>query len=213
MISIYFGSPGCGKSTVACKLFRKIMKTNKYKYYYSSFTTNIPSVLYMDNLNHLLGKCTPPEHSLVIDDEVGISFNNRQYKSMSIQQIEWFKLHRHFKVDYIGMSQAFDDMDITLRRLATEYWYVKKLGPWTLCRRCYKFTTIDDNTHQIIDGYKLANGFSLFTSFFAFILRPIPLLRDVFQQKWTLTFRPFYYKWFDSFAHPKLQEFPKVDKK
>lgn len=202
MVSVYFGSIGCGKTTVACKLLRKSRK--QYDHFFTTFKT-----LKLKNCHHWqnfdgLGLVTPPEHSLLVDDESGITYNNRKYKSMPQHTIEWYKLSRHYKCDVILMSQAFDDMDITLRRLASEYWYLRRVGPWTLSRQVYKYCMVDENTHQIIDGYRMASVFSAFTSLLAFILRPIPFLNSVFRQQWKLTFRPFYYKYFNSFWHPDL---------
>ena len=93
-------------------------------------------------------------------------------------------------------------MEITIRRLATELWYMYKIGPFTLCRKVYKRVTVDRNTHQIIDGYSMANKLWL-------LIWPLQLGYP-FRKRFTLTFRPFYYKYFDSWECDDLEvrEFP-----
>ena len=113
--------------------------------------------------------------------------------------IAWFKLHRHFGVDVNVYSQSWDDVDITLRRLADRYFYLRKIGPFTLSRRVYKTVMVDDTTHQIIDGYRMERGIWL-------LLQPLRLfgLGNIFSglRGWGLTFRPFYYKYFDTHSVP-----------
>lgn len=123
-----------------------------------------------------------PRNSYIALDEAGIEFNNRAYKTMPKHTIAWFKKHRHYGCDVDVFSQSWDDMDITIRRLANELWYMYKIGPFTLCRRVYKRLTIDKNTEQIIDGYRMANMLWIFVWFLQ--------LGYPFQKKFMLTFRP-----------------------
>ena len=100
-------------------------------------------------------------------------------------------------------SQAWDDIDVVLRRLTVQYWYMYRIGPWTLCRRVYKCVMIDKEKHEIIDGY-------FFPSILWLLAWPLQLLR-ITDQRYMLTFRPFYYKYFDSWERPELpvKEFEK----
>ena len=52
-------------------------------------------------------------------------------------------------------SQSYEDMDITLRRLAQNYFVVTKslLPRFVVCKRIRRKVGIDENTHQIIDHY------------------------------------------------------------
>lgn len=197
MIITYFGSPGCGKTTLAVKLARQELKRKKrrkhvYKHAFCNFETTAPKVKQCDL--DKIGEWTFPQHSFVCLDEAGIEFNSRAYKSLPKPAIAWFKLHRHYRCDVAVFSQSWEDMDITIRRLSTQLWYLKKLGPWTLARRVYKFVTVDENTKQIIDGYKMASPLWL-------LIIPLQWF-GITPKTWGLTFRPFYYRWFDSYSTP-----------
>lgn len=193
MIRIFFGSPGCGKTTLCCKFLKKNQK--KYKHCFGAFDHSVPGAAVCDFIG--LGDWTFPECSYVNDDESGINFNSRGTLKLPKHMIQYLKLHRHYGVDFDFFSQSWDDIDIVLRRLTSQYWYLYRIGPWTLCRRVYKRVTIDKNTEQIIDGYRMPSMLWLFAW-------PLQVL-GITQQRFMLTYRPFYYKYFDSWDRPELR--------
>ena len=186
MIRVFFGSPGVGKTTLCVKQAKRQLK--HYDYTFTNFPQTVPGSSVVDLAG--LGNWTFPDHSYIAIDEAGIEYNNRKFKTLPQETIRWYKKHRHYKCDVDVFSQGWDDMDITLRRLANELWCMYKFGPFTLCRRVYKKVEVDQNTHQIIDGYKLANMLWL-------LIWPLQLGWP-FDKKLTVTYRPFYYKYFDS---------------
>lgn len=194
-ITTYFGCPGCGKSTEAIKL--AIKAQNKRDFVFLNFDHSLP---YANKCNlDKLGEWTFPDNSFIAIDEAGIEYNSRAYKALPKAAIGWFKKHRHYKCDIAIFSQSWEDMDVTLRRLSTELWYLKKIWCFTLGRRIYKRVTVDKNTEQIIDGYRMANVLWLLA---------FPLYGWLIDRKFTLTFRPFYYQYFDSYSKDNL---PVVD--
>lgn len=193
MIRVFFGSPGSGKTTLACYQFSKLQKRDRklqrsqrsprYDYYFSNFSNDLSKKCILSGL----GLWTFPEHSYIIIDEAGIEYNSRKYKELPQETIGWFKLHRHYKCDVDFISQSWDDMDITIRRLADELWYIKKFGPISLIRRVYKTVTVDKTTRQIIDAYDFGKLLKRFV--------PPPF----YQRTWFIVWRPRYYKYFNTF--------------
>lgn len=194
MIRTFFGSPGVGKTTLSVKLAK--LNGKKYRHTYCNFYNTVPGCGTADLVE--LGEWTFPESSYIAIDEAGIEYNSRKYKSLSQEAIRWFKKHRHYACAVDVFSQSWDDMDVTLRRLSTQLWYMYRIGPWTLCRRVYKRVTVDKNTEQIIDGYKMASMLWL-------LVWPLQLGWP-FDRKFMLTFRPFYYKYFDSWDKDNIPE-------
>lgn len=182
MIKLFFGSPGCGKTTLACKL----MYYSDSPFKFSNFDTDLSLGITSD----YIGQFAFPDYSELYIDEAGIDYNNRNYKKLSQDAIEYFKLHRHFKNDIYLFSQSWEDTDITLRRLTDELWYMKRKGPFTVCRKLRKCVKVNKETEQIIDGYRFAG--------LLWNLLPPPLHEKTFM----LFFRKPYFKHFDSYYKP-----------
>lgn len=163
MIRMFFGTPGCGKTTMAV---RELVKDETHRYTYCNFDCDHPLVY--DRFTPAdLGQWTLPENSLVAIDEASCEWNNRSFKTFPVELIEYLKKHRHFKVDIDLYSQSWDDVDITARRLVEELWYGRKLFLGiTVWRRIWKKVDIEkktdkSNTGQIVDGYRKASLLSM----------------------------------------------------
>lgn len=201
-ITIVFGSPGSGKTTYAVK---EIFKHRKKFFYHNVPEIKLKNSFYLtDDSVASIGEYTLKPNSNLIVDEASILFNNRRWKSFPKPLINWLKLHRHYHINEIYfLSQSWEDIDITIKRLATKLIYIRKIGPFTLCRRVIKRVTIEQKTEQIIDGYR-------FTSPLWLLLKPFKLigLHYVFPQidYNTIMFRPKYYKMFNSYDCPALPQ-------
>lgn len=199
-VTIVFGSVGSGKSTYAV---REMLKNKKQKFYQNIPGVKLKNSVYIsDQTVNELGKYTLSEGSKLIVDEASILFNSRHWKSFPKPLISWLKLHRHYKVkEVIMLSQSWDDLDITIKRLADKLIYIRKLGPFTLCLRVRKRVKIDKYTEQIIDGYRITSPLWL-------LLKPFKIIGLHFALPWiddaSIFFRPKYYKRFDSFDCPVL---------
>lgn len=150
VVNIYFGVPGSGKTTMAAWLARRDLRRNGKVWSNVPITGTYKLDVTKDiGIHHI-------EKGRIIIDEAGIEYNNRNFKNMPLHQIEFFKYHRHYSTAIDVFSQSYEDMDITLRRLAQNYYVVTKSRlPWCIkIRRIGRRIDIDENTHQIIDAYR-----------------------------------------------------------
>lgn len=175
VLNVYFGVPGSGKTTFAAYLAKQAMKESKIitwaKDHPSAFSdrllasrffkrasavySNVPitGALELDPQKDI-GKFMIVNGKVIID-EAGIEYNNRNFKSFPPDAVYWYKYHRHYECSVDVFSQSYEDMDITLRRLAQNYYVVKQslLPYFVVCKRIRRKVGIDDMTHQIIDKY------------------------------------------------------------
>ncbi len=206
VLNVYFGVPGSGKTTFAAYLAKRCMKQSRFitwaqkhpgkltgKLLASSFLkrsipvySNVPitGALQLDPQRDI-GKYMMVGGKVIID-EAGIEYNNRNFKAFPPDAIYWYKYHRHYQCSVDVFSQSYEDMDITLRRLAQNYYVVKKsfLPYFVVCKRIRRKVGIDENTHQIIDHYYFG----------------LPVLGT----KWIFT--PPLWKLFNSFSRKELPE-------
>lgn len=154
-LDVVYGGPGSGKSTYACYLARKALASGVPVF------SNVPIlgcyVLHREDI----GQYKIPSGSLVIFDEIGIEYNNRDFKnnfsksSGGTRALEWWKKHRHEGCQCLILSQGFDDMDKKLQTLGSHYFIVRHSmipGMITL-RQIRKRPMIDEKSHQPIDYY------------------------------------------------------------
>lgn len=177
-LNIYFGLPGAGKSTYAAALAYKSMKRGEAVY--SNFP--ITGAFALDPTTDLGNVMV--ERGRVIIDEAGIEFNSRAYKSMSQNVIKFLKLHRHYETIVDVFSQSPDDMDITIRRLAYNcYWIKKSILPK------YIYLVPLERTLDVIDGD----------------IKTTYIIHDrLFDRKYVRC--PKYWKMFNTLSKPKLPQ-------
>lgn len=206
VLNVYFGVPGSGKTTFAAYLAKKSLKQSRIITWCQSHSNRFSEWLLNSSLlkrrqpvysNVPITGCyaLDPKHDVgkymmlngkVIIDEAGIEYNNRNFKTFGSDAIYWYKYHRHYQCSVDVFSQSYEDMDITLRRLAQNYYVVKKsfFPYFIVCKRIKRKVGIDDNTHQIIDKYYFG----------------LPVLSS----KWV--FAPPLWKLFNSFSRKELPE-------
>lgn len=105
-----FGKKGCGKSTTIAKLVQKHHKEG----WICFSTIHCPNSYYIDP--SIIGNYWFPENSVVFIDEVGMIWDNRDFKNFRPEVRDWFKYQRHNKVKVYLFSQTFD-IDKKLRDL------------------------------------------------------------------------------------------------
>lgn len=108
-----FGKKGSGKSTLMVRLaVDHVMK--KGWTVYCTEAINVPGVRLFDVSD--IGKKSFDSHSLVLVDEVGMIWDNRNFKKFATEVRDWFKLQRHYQCKVYLFSQSFD-IDKKLRDL------------------------------------------------------------------------------------------------
>lgn len=195
MITIYFGLPRCGKTTLAVYFAKKYVSEGKKVY--CNFPCTVKGVTIIDNND--IGHYDMTDGYILID-EASVYADSRRYKSFSIELVNYFSLHGHWNNNILMFCQIYNRVDSTIRQMAERVYMVKKNPILRFITTVYRvpygiaFTTppTDDKglRHQkygeINEGYKEPN----------FIQRLIALR----------IIRPFYYKYFDT--HYKPYELP-----
>lgn len=206
VLNVYFGVPGSGKTTFAAYLTAQALKQSRVVTWAERHSgkaaswllksrffkrrqpvwSNVPITgAYQLDPHGDIGKYMMAGGKVIID-EAGIEYNNRNFKSFPPEAVYWYKYHRHYNCSVDVFSQSYEDMDITLRRLAQNYYVVKKslLPYFVVVKRIRRKVGIDDMTHQIIDKYYFG----------------LPVL----DTKWIFT--PPLWKMFNSFSRRELTE-------
>lgn len=99
-----FGKKGSGKS---CYLVNQLLRYQKKGYTcYTDMYVNIPNVRIIKAED--LKEFRPVENSALFLDEVGLTWDNRNFKNFDKGLTEFFKLQRHFRCVVYMNSQSFD---------------------------------------------------------------------------------------------------------
>lgn len=150
-LSVFFGIPGSGKTTMCAALALKYQKRGIPTF------SNVPikgcyKFDVLEDLGHYdISYCA------VFIDEASICFNNRSWKNFPKELIAWFKMHRHEHCEVFIFSQDFADFDATIKRVAYK-WYLCRpaLLPFTFeAVPIIRKFGINDQTQKPDDVFKL----------------------------------------------------------
>lgn len=176
-----FGKKGSGKSSYLAKLAVRYVKRG-WIVYTNMEDLCIPGVRYINP--HDLGDYVPCPHSVVLLDEVGMLYDNRDYKNFRPAVRDFFKLQRHYQSIVYLASQSFD-IDKKLRDL-TDGMFL-----------CVSFANLFSCLKPISKRITLTDASSLGESRIADNLKFAPIFA------WKFTFLPHWSKYFKSFNLPK----------
>ena len=198
MIKLYFGLPGSGKTTMLAYLAKKNRK--KYKNIYANVPLAMKGITYIDN--DCIGKYDL-SNSLLLIDEAVIFADSRRYKEFDKGKLSFFMMHRHYKCDIILFSQQWDGVDRKIRCITDRVYYIYKT------RILGKFFTYSYRIpYDIIIPPRDGDGEKLGEIVQGYIEPPWYV--KLFKKR---IFRPFYYKYFDSFICEPLPKLPDKYKK
>nr|WP_300834130.1 zonular occludens toxin domain-containing protein [uncultured Acetatifactor sp.] len=189
-LTLVFGKKGSGKTTFLTKKAVQYMRRGKTVY----STVYIPGAHMFDVQQ--IGNYTFPPESVVFVDEVGMVWDNRNFKSFRPEVRDWFKLQRHYHVTVWLFSQA-TDIDIKLRMLMDEmYLCTCHMNFLSVARKIRRSITI---VHPSGDAEaRIADDINF-----------VPVWYSLFGAKSAVfTYIPNWVKYFDSFDAPEL---PLVD--
>ena len=181
-----FGKKGSGKSTLLTKL--AIIHARKGWTVYS--TERVPGAYLISPDD--IGKVHLEPNSVLLVDEVGMIYDNRNFKNFDTAVRDWFKLQRHYGVKVYLFSQAFD-IDKKIRDLTDNMYLITN---WFNClsvaRKINRRITIVHADNGGTGESHLADDMD-FTPWFT-----IPFGGALF------TWIPAWAKYFDSFSAPPL---------
>lgn len=194
-VSLFFGLPGCGKTTFLAMFALKAIKAGKYQFVFTNVHLNIPGVTYIDN--DCIGKYELHDCLLLID-EATLFADSRAYKSFDKGKLEYFLEHRHRNADIMLFTQQWDGVDRKIRVITDRVYYIYKgffTKKWiSSCYRIpYGIIIPDpqkggDKLGEIVQGYS----------------KP-PFYIRMFAKR---IYRPRYYRYFDSWELDPLPALP-----
>lgn len=175
-----FGKKGAGKS---CYMVRQMLRYIRkgWHVYTDMEDVRIPGVRIIDLAQ--LSTFKPESQSLVCLDEVGISMDNRSYKSFPPGLRDFFKYVRKMKIVVIMNSQAFD-VDKKVRDTTDSMLLMQAIGSlFCIARPVYRGITLTepsaDSESRIADTLRFGSIFS-----------------------WKFYYMPAYFRYFDSLSMP-----------
>lgn len=182
-LTMIFGKKGSGKTTLLTKLAIQHIKKGWSVY----STIDIPGTIKF-NVDDI-GYKVFPENSCVLIDEVGMIWDNRDFKNFKPAVRDYFKFQRQYKNKVYLFSQTFD-IDLKLRNLTDEmYLLTNCIRVFSLQRRIIKRITINNASENsggvssLVDEYRFDS----------------PLFGG-----WKFTFIPRYVAFFKSYDPKKL---------
>lgn len=134
-----------------------------------------------------IGKVQFPKHSVILIDEVGMIWDNRNFKNFDSQVRDYFKLQGHYKHTVIMASQSYD-VDKKIRDLADMLGVVENFGfnltriRW-ISRRITLTEAQGDQPSSVSESLKFRFPFFGGNAFI---------------------YRPLWYPFFDSYEAPEL---------
>lgn len=184
------GKKGSGKTTWMVELIYKYLRRGWVVY----ANIDIPGVRLFDP--EQIGKFTFPPGSAVFIDEANLFWDNRNWKQIAVELIEWFRYQRQYKVRLYMFSQTFD-IDKKLRALCDDLFLVKNVARvFCWCKRIRKWPDLKqaegESEARIVDMIE----------YDTILLWPFGSRHMVYIPRWC--------KYFKSYNPPPLEIMPSI---
>lgn len=181
-----FGKKGSGKSLFMVKFMLRYLRKG-WTVYTDISDVNIPGVRLINAKD--LDTFRPEENSVIFLDEVGITFDNRKFKTFTDGMRDYFKFQRKYKCIVYMNSQSFD-VDKKIRDLIDRFYLATSLGNViSIYRPINRKVALVEASAQ--GESRVADNL---------VFAPI--------WEWKFIFMPNYFKWFDSFEAPARELIP-----
>lgn len=181
-----FGKKGAGKSCYMVRQMHRYLRKG-WNVYTDMADVKIPGVRIISV--GALSEFKPEPHSLVCLDEVGISMDNRSFKSFPPGLRDFFKYVRKMQVVVIMNSQAFD-VDKKVRDTTDSMLLLQSIGSlFCIARPIYRTITLTAPSAE--SESRIAD-----------------LLRFGWIFSWRFYYMPAYFRYFDSKSMPLRQDVP-----
>lgn len=118
-----FGKKGSGKTTFLAKTAYRYIKKG-----YPVYSTVYVPGAHLFDVNEI-GRMSFPPKSVIFIDEVGMIWDNRNFKNFRTDVRDYFKLQRHYNHTVYLFSQTFD-IDVKLRNLTDAMYLVRCYMGW-----------------------------------------------------------------------------------
>lgn len=175
-----FGKKGSGKSTYLVKVAIRYIRKG-FVVYTSMSDLRIHGLRYINPDE--LGDFVPEERSVLLLDEAGTLYDNREFKKFKNSTRDFYKYQRHYRCIVYLASQTWD-IDKKLRDLTDSmFLHVCLFNVFSIGKRIVRKVTLTESTSEaesrIADNLKFAAFWN-----------------------WSYTFIPKYAKYFDSYNIP-----------
>lgn len=185
-LTFVFGKKGAGKSCYMVRQMHRYLRKG-WIVYTDMADIRIPGVRIISVGS--LSDFKPEPHSLVCLDEVGISMDNRSYKTFPPGLRDFFKYVRKMQVVVIMNSQAFD-VDKKVRDTTDRMLLLMSIGSlFCIARPIHRTITLTapsaDSESRIADMLRFGKIFS-----------------------WRIYYMPAYFRYFDSKSMPPRDDVP-----
>lgn len=185
-LTFVFGKKGAGKSCYMVRQMHRYLKRG-WNVYTDMADVRIPGVRLI-SVGHF-ADFKPEPHSLVCLDEVGISMDNRSYKSFPSGLRDFFKYVRKMQIVVIMNSQAFD-VDKKVRDTTDSMLLLQSIGSlFCVARPIRRSITLTEPSAEAES-------------------RIADVLRFAWIFDWKIYYMPAYFRYFDSKAMPPREDVP-----